>query len=106
MEGELFAQVYAWVQRIVPAGPVGCHYSDRRIVLTYLWTVPHDRPVCWACQQAPQLLEVTGWADRPSRSTMSRRLAPPPAAAGLFGPGAGLGRLLAEQVARLIGRHR
>lgn len=75
MEGELFAQVYAWVQRIVPAGPAGCHYSDRRIVLTYFWTVIHDRPICWACQQDQQLLEVTGWADRPSCSTMSRRLA-------------------------------
>jgi len=83
MEGELFAQVYAWVQRVVPPGPAGCHYSDRRIVLTYFWTVIHDRPICWACQQDPQLLAITGWADRPSRSTLSRRLARPSLQQGL-----------------------
>jgi hypothetical protein len=74
MEGELFAQVYAWVECVVPVGPGGCHFSDRRIVLTYLWAVLHDRPVRWVCEEDQSLRETTGWADCPSRSTMSRRL--------------------------------
>lgn len=48
-------------------------FSDRIIVLVYLWAVIHDRPTDWACQRRH-------WPDRlmprplPSQPTMSRRL--------------------------------
>jgi hypothetical protein len=53
--------------------PPKASYTDRDIVLTYLWAVLHDRPVSWACRRG-------NWPfhDRtrllPSSATMSRRL--------------------------------
>jgi len=29
-----------------------CRYSDWLIVAMYLWSVGHDRPLCWACQRS------------------------------------------------------
>ena len=73
MEGELWNGIY----RIVVAMASGPRqkkqqYSDRIIVLVFLWAVLHERPVCWACQEEnwPQC----PWTDLPSPATMSRRL--------------------------------
>jgi hypothetical protein len=50
-----------------------CPYSDRLIVAMYLWSVAHDRPLCWACQRSSY-----GRCFRPRRlpsiSQFSRRL--------------------------------
>jgi hypothetical protein len=74
MEDELYARLYSIVG---PAETLrrrpGEQYSDRLILLVYLWSVLHDRPVSWACDPA-------NWpphrrpAALPSRSCMSRRL--------------------------------
>jgi hypothetical protein len=74
MEGELWIET----ERIV--GEVGrdfqrkrVQYTDADIAMVYLWSVLHDRPVCWAC-------EAANWPAhrRPERlpcpSTMSVRL--------------------------------
>jgi hypothetical protein len=73
MEGELWNGIY----RVVVAMASGPRqkrqqYSDRCIVLVYLWAVLHERPVCWACQAAnwPR----NPWFQLPSPATMSRRL--------------------------------
>lgn len=47
-------------------------YGDRIIVLVYLWSVLHERPVCWAC--VPKNWPVEPPWQLPSDSTMSRRL--------------------------------
>lgn len=74
MEGELFTRVYALLMQMGKhAGPSGCVYSDRLIVLTYLWAVIHDRPCSWACDPRhawPGHRELP----LPSPSTLSRRL--------------------------------
>jgi hypothetical protein len=48
-------------------------YSDEDIVLTWLWSVIHDRPVAWACQRANWPLHQWRRA-LPSQTCMSRRL--------------------------------
>ena len=69
-------------------------YDDRWVVVVYLWSAAHDRPVSWAC-------DVHNWPEEldrplPSQSRMSRRLRTVPvlqlleralaAASDLFGP--------------------
>lgn len=73
MEAKLYRLVYRFVMSIAhtPRGKRQ-QFSDRIILLVYLWSVLHDRPVCWACNPInwPRELE----RDLPSDTTMSRRL--------------------------------
>ncbi len=74
MEGELWIET-EHIVRIVGRDfqRKRVRYSDADIAVVYLWSVLHDRPVCWACQPANWPLER-----RPQRlpcpSTMSVRL--------------------------------
>ena len=74
MERELWTDVVA----VVRSAAVGHRqrerkFDDQTIVLTYLWSVFHDRPVLWATDRRnwPFYLRIMS---RPSASTMSRRL--------------------------------
>ncbi len=74
MEGELWIEVRRIVQAVgVDFQRKRVRYTDAGIVEVYLWSVWHDRPVCWAS-------EAANWPDgqRPARlpvpSTMSVRL--------------------------------
>lgn len=73
MEAKLYKQLYQLVMS-TPHTPLRAReqYSDRWVVLIYLWAAIWHRPVCWACQ--PQ--NWPGDLDRPlvSQSRMSRRL--------------------------------
>ncbi|MCG8450351.1 MAG: transposase [Pirellulales bacterium] len=48
-------------------------HSVGTIVRVYLWSVLHERPVCWACQQK-NWRTVKAPVQLPDQSTMSRRL--------------------------------
>jgi hypothetical protein len=48
-------------------------FSDSWIVLTYLWSVLHDRPRSWACNSDNWPKEER-WHDIPSATTLNRRL--------------------------------
>lgn len=75
MERELFALLIETIDAMPGARrrPAKARYTDRDIVLVWLWAVLHDRPIDWACRR-----ENWPWHDRkralPSGSTMSRRL--------------------------------
>jgi Transposase DDE domain len=74
MEGELWGQVYALIARLGKGkGVVRGQFLDVEIAAVYLWSVLHDRPVCWACQRRhwPRFCPLTRL---PSPPTMSRRL--------------------------------
>lgn len=49
-------------------------FSDSWIVLVFLWSVLHDRPRCWACQEENWDETHLQGRDLPSRRTLSRRL--------------------------------
>jgi hypothetical protein len=53
--------------------PKKATYSDADIVLTYLWSVLHDRPVCWACKKSSWPVYYRK-RKLPNASTMTRRL--------------------------------
>lgn len=38
-------------------------YSDQQIVKMLLWTIKHDRPLCWACERS----SYAGGVYRPKR---------------------------------------
>ena len=73
MEAQLFQTVYRHVWS-VPQLPRRQReqYHDRVIVMVYLWSVLHERPVIWACDSDNWPAEPP-W-ELPSDSTMSRRL--------------------------------
>ncbi len=51
-------------------------FSDRQIILMWLWAVMHDRPLCWACRRE----NCRGWfrpRQLPSVSQFCKRLATP-----------------------------
>lgn len=54
----------------------GCDFSDQDIVTIYYWSVIHDRPVRWACQQRHWPIHRRH-RPLPSPTTMSRRLRTP-----------------------------
>jgi hypothetical protein len=54
----------------------GFRYSDRWILLVYLWAVVHGRPVSWACRPEHWPADLRP-VDLPSQPTMSRRLHSP-----------------------------
>lgn len=73
MEAKLYSRLYQLVDS-TPHTPrrKGTQYSDKWIVLVYLWSCIHDRCVSWACNQQNWPREL----DRPlpSQSRMSCRL--------------------------------
>lgn len=75
MERELFALLIDAVDRLAEARhrPAKAQFTDRDIILVWLWALLHDRPIDWACRRLNW-----PWHDRtrrlPSGSTMSRRL--------------------------------
>lgn len=73
MEAKLYRVVYRFVMSVAH-GRRGKRqqFSDYTILLVYLWSVLHDRPVSWACDPINWPKEL----DRPlpSDTTMSRRL--------------------------------
>lgn len=78
MERELFVRLIGLLDALPQARrrPPKGRYTDRDIILVWLWAVLHDRPIDWACRR-----ENWPWHDRkrplPSGSTMSRRLRDP-----------------------------
>jgi len=77
MERELWTDMVA-VVRSAAAGHRQRErkFNDQTIVLTYLWSVFHDRPVLWATDRRnwPFYMRI---GRRPTASTMSRRLRSP-----------------------------
>lgn len=75
MERELFTLLLGVLDDLDDARhrPRKCQYTDRDVVVVWLWAVLHDRPIDWSCKR-----ENWPWHDRvrplPSGSTMSRRL--------------------------------
>lgn len=73
MEAQLFRTIYRHVMSIAHPRPPRVQFNDHLIVLVYLWSVLHERPVCWACDKKnwpEELLEF----QLPSDSAMSKRL--------------------------------
>jgi hypothetical protein len=76
MERQLLEALYQWLFCLdLPRRP-GVVFSDRWIVLTYLWAVICDRPTTWACK-AENWPASFAWFTPPKDGTMSRRLATP-----------------------------
>jgi hypothetical protein len=74
MESELWPRVYQIVMDAGKGREVReVTYPDTRIVLVYLWSVMHDRPVSWACRRA-NWPPASRRGRLPVPSTMSRRL--------------------------------
>lgn len=73
MEAKLFAALYRHVRSVAHPRQKRVRFSDRSVVLVYLWAVLCQRPVTWA-------LDRDNWPGReppfdlPSDTTMSRRL--------------------------------
>lgn len=73
MEATLFRALYRHVWSVAHPPRQRVQFSDRLIVLVYLWSVLHQRPVTWACDRGH-------WPggeppfELPSDSTMSSRL--------------------------------
>ncbi len=73
MEAKLYRVVYRFVMSITHVGRAKRQqFSDRTILLVYLWSVLHDRPACWACD--PINWPATLDRPLPSDTTLSRRL--------------------------------
>ena len=77
MEDELWKGLYFTVMKIANKfRPKYVQYRDSVIVLTYLWAVLHDRPICWACEPKNWPENILDY-DLPSQATMSNRLRMP-----------------------------
>jgi hypothetical protein len=75
LERKLFDALYRLVDRhCKPTAHVV--FSDRWVVLVYLWSVVHDRPRCWALQPRHWPAGL-GPVQLPSQATLSRRLKRP-----------------------------
>lgn len=56
MDGHVWRVVYQAIRaadRAIPRRGRRCQYSDVWVVAMYLWSVAHDRPLCWACHREP-----------------------------------------------------
>jgi hypothetical protein len=72
MEAQLFGTIYRFVMSVAHPKRARVQFSDHMITLVYLWSVLHDRPVCWACDTANWTKQRA--FELPSDSTMSARL--------------------------------
>lgn len=74
MERELWRRIVGALKRLPRTWPRNAAYTDPQILAVYLWSVLHDRPVCWACDRRSWPMQA--WRrSLPDQSTMSRRLA-------------------------------
>jgi hypothetical protein len=78
MDGELWPQLYQCIRAVDRSHLQSAtkKYSDATIVAVYYWSVLHDRPTCWACDERDWWhcpLELRP-KRLPSQPTMSRRL--------------------------------
>ena len=74
MHRQLWKQIVEQLRRIGKGRKnASCTFSDEMIVKVWFWAVINDRPVSWACCQRNWPLYEQRW-QRPSESTMSRRL--------------------------------
>lgn len=71
-EAQLYSALYKLVGTLAHPRHKGNRFSDRIILMVYLWSVLFDRPVCWACNEKNWKGLLT--FELPSDSTMSRRL--------------------------------
>jgi len=72
MEAQLFSILYRHLMSVAHPRRARVQFNDHIIVLVYLWSVLHDRPVTWACQI--KHWPNPPWCSLPSDTTMSRRL--------------------------------
>jgi hypothetical protein len=72
MEEQLYRTVYRHVMSIAHPRRPRVIFNDHIIVMVYLWSVLHERPVCWACDALNWSKELS--FDLPSNSAMSQRL--------------------------------
>ena len=70
---KLVYQALRRVNRRIPQEGRTCQYSDTLIVAMYLWTVFHDRPLCWAAERS-NYSSVFRPRRLPSRSQFCRRI--------------------------------
>ncbi len=76
MSSQLWKTVYhaiRMVNRSIPRGGRRPTYPDTLIVAMYLWSVGHDRPLCWAADRA-NYTSVFRPRGLPSRSQFCRRI--------------------------------
>jgi hypothetical protein len=73
MERQLLEALYQWLFSLELPRRRGVVFSDRWIVLTFLWAVLCDRPTSWACE-AENWPASFAWFTPPDDGTMSRRL--------------------------------
>ena len=55
MDKEVWRKIVSAIRsadRVIPRTGRRKRYSDQQIVKMYLWSVWHDRPLCWACQRS------------------------------------------------------
>jgi hypothetical protein len=74
MEATLFRALYRHVTSVAHPRRPRVQFSDRLIVLVYLWSVLHQRPVTWALDAGHWPAGLLAF-ELPSDSTMSSRLA-------------------------------
>jgi hypothetical protein len=78
MDGELWMALYSWVRLVDNSHSQDPRklVSDAAVMATYFWSVLHDRPVCWACDERnwQGVPPASRPAHIPSQPTMSRRL--------------------------------
>lgn len=72
MEAQLYRTLYRLVMSMAHPRPARVQFNDKIIVLVYLWSVLHDRPVFWACDEDNWGKEAS--FQLPSDSVMSVRL--------------------------------
>ncbi len=76
MSSHVWRLVYRSLRRVdrrTPKEGRACQYSDTLIVAMYLWTVFHDRPLCWAVDRS-NYSSVFRPRRLPSRSQFCRRI--------------------------------
>ena len=76
MEAQLYRTLYRHVMSIAHRRRPRVQFIDQLIVMVYLWSVLHERPVCWACDTDNWPKDLLGF-ELPSDSTMSQRLETP-----------------------------
>ena len=74
MENELWKKIYQMIQKVGKnKRPKRAVYTDADIVLTYIWSVLHDRPIYWGCKKSNWPIYYRR-KPLPDPSTMTRRL--------------------------------
>lgn len=77
MDGKLWKQLYRIVVQLSDSSRGRYQqFSDREVVIWFLWAVVNDRPMCWTCCLKNVPAEMKG-RRCPSTPTMSRRLRTP-----------------------------